>query len=1536
MKHIYLVLFCTGFLLHHTLQAQVLDPKFWRADNNIHALYMDSANHQLFIGGEFTYVGPSVRGGTVVDTVTGEPNLCFDYINYYLDYNIYNAEPDGEGGWYLSGEFTEFGNRLRVNIAHIDSDGNTTNTFENIYFPNAYALQICVLRKGDTLFMGGNFDAIGTSADTWTKLDLVTAQSINPDINVNGMVSDIIGDGHGGIYICGRFTKINGADHKYLAHILPDGSLASWNPMKDADDWAERLALLGDKIFVTGQFSSIGEPLRNHFAAFDTLTGSLTDWNPHYVGSEYSYYPLLVPSSDKIFVGGYFDSIGGQKRRYIAEVDTMTGLATSWNPDPDGPINNLIVVQDRIFLAGIFNSIHGQSKSYIAAVDKNIGNLLSWNPITDNEVTDIELYNNNIFIAGNFTNVNGVSKNRIALIDTVIGSLLPWNGSANKEICDLKIIGGNLLISGVFDTVNGIYQKRLASLNASNGTINMWNPNLLDNAWCSINYCNNDLYIFGGYPAIWSINGKIQKGLAAMDLRTGRFLPWNPNVSWSPTTGGMIQKMALSGNTLYIAGKFTSVGGLNRMNIAAIDIPTCTTTSFNPGLRKYLSNTPFVNSMLVKDSLLYICGDFDTIAHQVRKDVGSINIYTGQVTNWRPNPNNLVFDIFLEGNLAYLGGQFTTIGGQTRNRIAAIDINTGLANSWNPNANGAVRAIEIRGNRIYLGGEFTTMSGQSRYKLAVLDKDIGTLFPWNPIVNGSVNTLAFSKDQLYVGGGITSIGGQFRNRLACINTLTGKTTAWNPNVNNTIYTLTKRDSTLYIGGNFTSVGGIARNRLASINVNSGNVTSMNPNCSATVYSLLTDENNLYFGGAFAQVSGQTRNSLASVDRNTGVLNSWNPNVGGGSIEKIEKLGNRIFAVGGYATINGLARKNIAAIDAISGVPTSWDPPDPDCIVKEIEIKDGVIFIGGDFVVIGSESRMHIAALDSNTGAPTSWNPTISIGPQSIVANNTNIYFGVFDRMSLCNHKKYRIGAVNATTGSYNYWPDLGDVYDNSFNCNDITLGDNHLFIGSMFFAYSTQNISTYDIGKRSVCPGEIISVPFTIEGQFDTANQFILQLSAADGYWGHPINLDTGNISPIVATIPANTTPGKFYLVRVISTSPIIEGKVYGGSFKIDTIVKCPDFPDVCINDASYQLSGGIPIGGMYSGMGVTGSNFNPSIAGAGTHQIVYTVNGACPGSDTTFINVVTTPDVQMGVIPDLCSNDPAIGLFSGSPAGGSYSGTGVSGATFDPAISGSGTFPITYTYILGAGCTGTVSGNIRVKPFPNVSFQYTDTICMSASAMIIPEGNPAGGVFDGNGMIGNTFYPNVAGQGGQYLEYSYTDTTGCTGIDSGYIYVMEGPTDMISGLDSLYCLPHSAVTITLNPTGGILSGAGITGNSFDPSSAGFGTHYITYSFTDGFGCVGIDTTQVIVDLCTSIDQTAFQGEIRIYPNPNKGKFNVINTTGACLQAHMFNYLGILVYTSDIMPEVNSIIDIGNVSPGIYYLEFPNENVIFKCKVIIL
>jgi len=69
--------------------------------------------------------------------------------------------------------------------------------------------------------------------------------------------------------------------------------------------------------------------------------------------------------------------------------------------------------------------------------------------------------------------------------------------------------------------------------------------------------------------------------------------------------------------------------------------------------------------------------------------------------------------------------------------------------------------------------------------------------------------------------------------------------------------------------------------------------------------------------------------------------------------------------------------------------------------------------------------------------------------------------------------------------------------------------------------------------------------------------------------------------------------------------------------------------------------------------------------------------------------------------------------------------------------------------------------------------------------------------------------------------------STGCT--TAGTVTVTMNPDATLTGLNPSYVVTASAVTMTGTPAGGVFSGPGVSGSTFDPATAGVGTHTISY-----------------------------------------------------------------------------------------------------------
>jgi PKD repeat protein len=282
----------------------------------------------------------------------------------------------------------------------------------------------------------------------------------------------------------------------------------------------------------------------------------------------------------------------------------------------------------------------------------------------------------------------------------------------------------------------------------------------------------------------------------------------------------------------------------------------------------------------------------------------------------------------------------------------------------------------------------------------------------------------------------------------------------------------------------------------------------------------------------------------------------------------------------------------------------------------------------------------------------------------------------------------------------------------------------------------------------------------------------------------------------------------------------------------------------LCSNSPPVVLSAHDP-GGIWSGDGVSGNTFDPVIAGPGNHIIRYnlTDDNGCSDADNIIVTVVPKPDATITEVGVLCSTDATVILRAHDP-GGIWSGPGVTGNIFDPAIPGPGNHIISYSITDSHGCSDFDQITIIVAT-PDATITPVDTLCVDSPPVTLTA-HDQGGIWTGMGVSGNTFNPALAGVGNHIIRYSIFNTD-CPDSDTATITVMPIPEIYINSVGILY-ISGPSITLNATPTGGIFSGDGVTGNIFDPATAGLGTHVVQYeTIPDRYGCMASDTIHIRV-----------------------------------------------------------------------------------------
>lgn len=167
------------------------------------------------------------------------------------------------------------------------------------------------------------------------------------------------------------------------------------------------------------------------------------------------------------------------------------------------------------------------------------------------------------------------------------------------------------------------------------------------------------------------------------------------------------------------------------------------------------------------------------------------------------------------------------------------------------------------------------------------------------------------------------------------------------------------------------------------------------------------------------------------------------------------------------------------------------------------------------------------------------------------------------------------------------------------------------------------------------------------------------------------------------------------------------------------------------------------------------------------------------------------------------------------------------------------------------------------------------------------------------------------------------TDSVGCTSIDSVTITVNPLPQVSAGSTTTNYCLADASGNLVGVPTSGIWSGPGVTGNTFNPSTAGAGTHNVIYTYTDSNGCSNSDTLVMTVDLCTGI-QEVYNTAFSVFPNPANNNITVSWSNAEVKTLTLRDASGRAVRTYNVS-GTQAQLSLEGLANGVYFLNVNEE-----------
>lgn len=962
-------------------------------------------NDSIFIGGEFSRLGLKTdylssinEGGTTSDQ--GMPNA---------NGAIRCIIPDGSGGWYVGGSFTQIGNVNKSYIAHIKSDKTVDNNFTATCNSTVYA----IVKDGTKLYLGGVFTNVNSTprnrlaAVNATSGALVTTWDPNANSDVYSLAlkdSVIIAGG----YFTAIGVKLQNA-YKFAVIKKTDGSLIGGFP--GYDQQVNKVSVLGDSILAGGNYT--------HAAYYSPYSTKITTTNvkpdPNFPSANGTIYCVAKDAAGNFYVGGSFTTIGGVNQAYIAKLNSSMQVVAGWAPQVNSYVRSIVVVGTTVYIGGSFTTTNTVSRPYISALNtSNPGSNKTWNSSLNSYVYSLVTDGTSIYAGGQFTQANGVTARGLLAKFNLSGTLdNTWNPNASGGggyVLQLAISGTSILAGGSFTTVGATTRNYLAKLNNTNGNASNW---ATANSYVYALYVDGSACYVGGYFTQLTPPGgsaTARNYIGGINISNGNITTFNP----SPNND--VFAITKAGSNLYFGGQFTQINGTARNYLASTNT-SGTLQSWNPSANNTVNNI-FIDSL----NNIIIGGNF-TGLQQNDRTYASIIKYSGKsLASWAPVLDYVVYDITYNTNRIFIGGGFHTVNGSARSGFAAFGLGgslqtTNLNLAKGGTSNVTVYSLFSSGNKIYIGGNFDKAKSSTRNNFAEADisSGSGTVLATNPNLDDVVYAINVQSSKIAYGGNFRFSNFLNRSYLASYRISTNSITSWNPLPDSYVFGIAANFNKLFVVGQFDNINGSAHQGAVAFSLSTGGVSSTwNPQLSrsgngiyADLNAVAADSNYVYLGGNFDQVAGKARSNAAVVAASNAAVQNWNtgPNT---IVRAIAVNGNNIFVGGDFTFCKGAARSYIAKIDSATGlVNASWNPGANNYIYA-ITGNGSNIYVGGSFTQLAGVTRTALGAVSTSTGTATSFDPVIQSS-----GSTGNVYTLAFDTANVL----YVGGSFNTAKGS---------------------------------------------------------------------------------------------------------------------------------------------------------------------------------------------------------------------------------------------------------------------------------------------------------------------------------------------------------------------------------------------------------------------------------------------------------------------------------------------------------------------------------------
>ncbi|MBL7890635.1 MAG: T9SS type A sorting domain-containing protein [Bacteroidia bacterium] len=306
-----------------------------------------------------------------------------------------------------------------------------------------------------------------------------------------------------------------------------------------------------------------------------------------------------------------------------------------------------------------------------------------------------------------------------------------------------------------------------------------------------------------------------------------------------------------------------------------------------------------------------------------------------------------------------------------------------------------------------------------------------------------------------------------------------------------------------------------------------------------------------------------------------------------------------------------------------------------------------------------------------------------------------------------------------------------------------------------------QTLTAAISGTYSVTVTDTITGCFSSDTILVTINPLpIVDLGADSVQCGGSVVLDAGNTgssyvwtdNTTAQTLSASAS-GQYYVT-------VTDVNNCSASDSVNIVINA--LPVVDLGNDSTQCGGGIVLDAGTDGTDYlwNDNTIAQTLTAFVTGQYYVTVTDSltgCFATDSINVTLNQYPIVDLGADTTQCAGTV---VLNASNTGASFLWNDNSTAQ-TLTVSATGQYFVAVTQ---SGCTTNDTIEVTINPLPLVGLSpFTTPICNDLTAFVLTNGSPAGGVYSGANVTGNTFNAVAAGVGVYPITYTVTDTNGCS-----------------------------------------------------------------------------------------------------------------------------------------------------------------------------